>query len=1131
MGLGKTLQAISMLAFLKETRRISGPFLVIAPLSTISNWMNELSHTAPSLSVFNYTGSKEEREKMRKLIVDHILTLPPHTHSNPVPKIFSILVTTFEIILQDFFFLGKFTWRYTIIDEGHRLKNPESVLYKTLQTEYKIPSRILLTGTPVQNNLGELWALLHFLNPDLFNSSHDFETWFGKSASSASGLKRTITALGRTTTGNQTVIREILKPFLLRRLKDDVAEEIPGKSEIVVYTGLTELQKKFYKWVLQKDAESLGKSRTLNNILASLRKCCNHPYLFDGAEPEPFEEGDHIFLSSGKMIVLDKLLKHLQANGHRVLIFSQMTSMLDILQDYLQYKKYSYERLDGSVRGQERFLAIERFKSSETFVFLLSTRAGGQGLNLAEADTVIFFDSDWNPQVDLQAQARVHRIGQKKVVKIIRLVTQNSVEQVMLKRAVRKLQLSHAVMADDTHTPTHTSPHTNLDSLASVSELRAIIQYGLEKLGENETEMTDADADVILSRAVSIDSLLPELARKTTLLTEDMKEEEEDGDYLYDNNVTKKEKDSVALSRILEDSVVHAPIQRARPSQQEIEERKKEKQSRALLKKQTKWAEIGYISNALESNFSDTPIDTDEDDVTSKLLFLSGDATRPQCSPDEPVIILNAVDNSGSWGRGGFFSALASLSPACQSAYEQAGLAEDLHLGDAHLIDITEMQSRRRGKTFVAHLVVQVREKSGGVSQIRLPALQSALEKVALAALGLGGASVHLPRIGARIPGVNWYAIERLLRKCLSMRHVRAAVYYFSASASVVVPLNDAVPSVPSSSNFRRSPSPLPVPPAEQNQPKTTPTRTVTFAETKHRRKFDEGDSDEDADITQRRDTKRARVMHEPIIPQRHAPTETRTVAPPAFPQKQEEVPVIKSGHIAQGPRLLAAISKYGANHPSPFQLSAIARVELQPFPNIFNTHVIALHGLATPERAWKRYIAALGGRFCPSDITSYLNPPPTHIVTDFVCFDDAIANAQLRWPGLIVLNSDWLRASISSCTLAETGPYSVPRTPVFEGARVALYEAPPSEASIVRTLVDHGADVVAIDASPPPLIITWLAEWDEVLARLSGRAPVILSPAWVTESVAEGRQLPASRFCITGPTDNALKIQPESFY
>lgn len=386
MGLGKTLQTISLLGYLQHMRGIPGPHIVIAPKSTLGNWVKEVRRWVPTLSVIKLLGSKEQRAEQKEKIAEGK---------------FNILVTSYEMAIIEKSALKKVNWYYLVIDEAHRIKNEKSVL-STVVRLFRTHCRLLLTGTPLQNNLHELWALLNFLLPEVFGSSDDFDQWFD---------------IKGTTDPAEVIqkLHKILRPFLLRRLKSDVEKDLPPKKEIRLFVGLSPMQKEWYKKILKKDfaeistsedgAKSKGNRLRLLNIVMQLRKCCNHPYLFQGAEPgPPYSNGSHLITNSGKMMVLDKLLPKLKEQGSRVLIFSQMTRLLDILEDYLAFREYEYCRIDGSTAGDIREGMIEEYnkEGSTKFVFLLSTRAGGLGINLATADIVILYDSDWNPQCDLQ---------------------------------------------------------------------------------------------------------------------------------------------------------------------------------------------------------------------------------------------------------------------------------------------------------------------------------------------------------------------------------------------------------------------------------------------------------------------------------------------------------------------------------------------------------------------------------------------------------------------------------------------------------------------------------------------------------------------------------------------------------
>lgn len=474
MGLGKTLQTISFLGWLKFYRNTSRFHLIVVPKSTLDNWKRELEHWVPGFKVVSLQGDKEARQE---LIQDHLLT-----------QDFDILLTTYEMCLREKGALKKLSWEYIVIDEAHRIKNVDSMLSQIVRM-FTSRSRLLITGTPLQNNLMELWSLLNFLLPDVFSNSEDFESWFKDKGEEAQ---------------DQVVqqLHKVLRPFLLRRVKSDVEKSLLPKKEINVFVGLTEMQRKWYKSILEKDIDAVngvgskkeGKTRLLN-IVMQLRKCCNHPYLFDGAEPgPPFTTDEHLVFNSDKMIILDKLLKSMKAKGSRVLIFSQMSRVLDILEDYCLFREYQYCRIDGSSAHEDRISAIDEYNKpgSEKFVFLLTTRAGGLGINLTTADIVVLFDSDWNPQADLQAMDRAHRIGQTKQVYVFRFVTEHAIEERILERAAQKLRLDQLVIQQGRTQPKNAQQ--------SKDELVDMIQHGAEKIiNAKESMLIDDDIDKIIA--------------------------------------------------------------------------------------------------------------------------------------------------------------------------------------------------------------------------------------------------------------------------------------------------------------------------------------------------------------------------------------------------------------------------------------------------------------------------------------------------------------------------------------------------------------------------------------------------------------------------------------------------------
>lgn len=560
MGLGKTIQTISMLAHLWENNSF-GPFLIAAPLSTTSNWVAEFEKWTPTIPVMLYHGDKKEREKLRKTRL-----------KNPGTKDFPVVVTSYEICMNDRKFLTHFGWQFIIIDEGHRIKNLDCRLIRELQ-QFQSANRLLITGTPLQNNLVELWSLLHFLLPTVFDKLSTFESWFD-----FSGLKDKSNFEQLLSEERQQYLvkslHAVLKPFLLRRVKTDVEALMPKKREYVLYAPLTPMQRELYQAILdgtsrsyledkaverlsvglasragtplsirsnttslkrkavsgadtpnksakssraatpasvgstrrggktkrnyeevsddeyfatidkedtpeeEEDLDSEGEEeriraatfeiakrqllqKKLGNPIMQLRLCCNSPYNFFNpflkAEVENGEtfasdtEPDETLVStSGKMLLLDSLLPPLINDGHKVLIFSQFTTTLDLISQYLTLRSWSHARIDGSVAQSERQAQILSFNKSNskkgTNIFILSTRAGGQGINLAAADTVILFDSDWNPQQDLQAMDRAHRIGQTRNVIVYRFATRNTVEQKLLESAEAKRRLEKLVI-------------------------------------------------------------------------------------------------------------------------------------------------------------------------------------------------------------------------------------------------------------------------------------------------------------------------------------------------------------------------------------------------------------------------------------------------------------------------------------------------------------------------------------------------------------------------------------------------------------------------------------------------------------------------------------------------------------
>ncbi|BGP01284.1 hypothetical protein NBRC10513v2_002236 [Rhodotorula toruloides] len=587
MGLGKTLQTLSLLAYLSEQHGQKGPHLLVCPLSVLGSWMSEIARWLPSFTAIRYHGPAGERERLKSEVAE----------KDP-----DLLVTTYEAYTAEAIWFRKKRWAVVVLDEGHRIKNHASNAAEALQN---IPSRmrLILSGTPLQNNLVELWALLHFLFPKVFKD-HTLKP-FQDSFNLSQGLY------------DQAFLaksQKLLELIMLRRTKEGVKGQlsVPPREELTLYVPLSPVQRFWYIRILSRSdtmtlGEVFGDSSTfdvaaaelakqqvltaegkkrgpavarlarlqkalerrqsesgasseadadddvtimgeeaedgakqaiaraqsaledakkseagggsyqkLMNLLVQLRKCCDHPYLLPNSEPDgDLTIDEHLVAASAKLVALDKLLKDVIPKGERVLVFSGYTRMLDILEDFCALRSYKYARLDGSTSRPRRALDIRLFQqaASPYQLYLISTRAGGLGINLTAATTVVLFDQDWNPQVDIQAIARAHRIGQTKTVKVYRLVTQGSVEEQAMTRLRKKLYLSAKIMdgmrnvsdAPTDEAVNETSQTEDDAPRMSRGELAAILKGGTGALAA-KWDTTSGDAFDAF-RAASFDEL------------------------------------------------------------------------------------------------------------------------------------------------------------------------------------------------------------------------------------------------------------------------------------------------------------------------------------------------------------------------------------------------------------------------------------------------------------------------------------------------------------------------------------------------------------------------------------------------------------------------------------------------
>ena len=816
MGVGKTLQAIATIANLINMSKVTErtPALVIAPLSVVAGWGKEFEKFAPSIRFLSYVGDKDHRQNIRDVITDKLQQNNTPKDSIFLPS-FEVLVTTPELLRQDDFFVSRFDYSLVFIDEGHRYKSPKSAEIFNCSKKGNglghVPVRFLLTGTPLQNNTEELWSLLNVVNPQAFAYSH----------SKKGHVEVT-----------DTDYRDFIIPFvILRRLKKDCLV-LPGKKEFVLHCPMSPSQQILYKSILMKNAEIVlntaagTKVRSggakLSNTVMQLRKTCGHPYLFEGVEEEPFTMEEHLVLNSGKLILLDKLLRHLASIGSRALLFSQFTSVLDILQDFMHLRDYSYERLDGSCRASDRQQAINNFsgEDSSVFVFLLSTRAGGLGLNLTAANSVIFFDHDWNPHVDLQAQERVYRIGQTQEVVVYRLLTAGTIEDLMLSRAVKKLELSDKLTG---------SENSKKDVKLSNSELLDfVLSAAAASCNEDGSEMntniresilhSPADAPKVFSDFINVDISLilaeAKLVSHKSPETDTVNSVSENQQHLLYQGVdytSHQKTGEQMLTKLLHQarevkevtSTDAAPLENQKTEIVVRTAEQKENDRRKRLEK--KWSSSSYTSRQLEPvpNYPNDSLDSifdsykqqhknlnsnEEEPIEPDLCLcdgkhhVSGDISHPvrlwkyasdklsvevDSNPPKTFdIIVQCVNNNGSWGSRGVFIALDNISRHIGKSYEKAKDCSDLRYGDVHLLKVKRLAA-------VALLVAMKDD------QLNIQLLERTLCKLRSACARIFEAGfypvLHLSHFGG--PKI-WYGIEKLFTKHLA--DVPTFVYYYN---------------------------------------------------------------------------------------------------------------------------------------------------------------------------------------------------------------------------------------------------------------------------------------------------------------------------------------------------------------
>lgn len=570
MGLGKTVQTISVVGHCLYMEKIVAPFLVVVPQSTSDNWLQEFKKWLPDANVVLYHGNAYARELIRSYELSTIemkdeaetaygggsetynscnnnetggfgrknmqkCARAATTRSGQTRRgarsfkqsrrryRFDVVITTPSILNSqvDCDFLRQIDWYMMIVDEAHQLKNRDSKRFKELH-EFETMYRLLLSGTPLHNNLEELWSLLHFLNPQRFQNYQEFRLKYPDIENP--------NVIGPDKQRQLEELQSELQEYVLRRVKKDVEKSLPNKVERILRVELSPQQTDMYKSILTRNYYELSKTTggtktSLQNVCMELKKVCNHPFLIHRPELDPSQGvtiasiQHQLVYGCGKLCLLDKLLTRLKEKGSRVLIFSQMVRMLNIISEFLILRGFRHQRLDGTMGKELRKKAMDHFNSpnSDDFCFLLSTKAGGLGINLTTADTVIIYDSDWNPQNDLQAEARAHRIGQKKQVQIYRLVTKDSIEENILERAKTKMVLDTLVVQGLNNISSSSSQsHASSSAAASVvamatqalypngkkpnsggasfsrDELAKILKFGAQKLWSKATEKLPA---------------------------------------------------------------------------------------------------------------------------------------------------------------------------------------------------------------------------------------------------------------------------------------------------------------------------------------------------------------------------------------------------------------------------------------------------------------------------------------------------------------------------------------------------------------------------------------------------------------------------------------------------------------
>ncbi|TKR89726.1 hypothetical protein L596_013785 [Steinernema carpocapsae] len=800
MGLGKTCQSICVLRallddqlFTKQGRKdkkklINRKFgLILCPLSVLDHWKLEIERFGgDQVKAFCYYGIDTEREKMRKEMQKdkswNILLAPYHTYHSDYAKI----DIPFDAV---------------VLDEAHKVKNSESQLHNIVAKEAPCRYTLLMTGTPVQNNLGEFYALLQLISPEVFSSRpRKVQAFLDRFAD-------------LTSDDAKDDMKDLLNKYVLRRTKAEVKINIPASANVVLLHHLTALQKRLYLGMIQQKWSEVQnsfanldyfKKNALTNVIMNLRKCVIHPYLFQGVEPEPFKEGEHIVEASGKLQVLETLLRYLKRHGHRAIIYSQFTSVLDILEDFFHFRGYSYFRIDGRCKAEDRFASVDSFQDQKADFFLLSTKAGGVGLTLTAADTVIFVDSDWNPQNDLQAAARAHRIGQTKPVNIIRLLAKDTIEYNLHCRAMQKLKLTERFFDNEE------------ELKLSGSELNELIVKGLNELSMASTyneALTDQQLESFIGSTdkngkwvLKEDDVLDEETNKIHMTSQ--------GAYLFngqDYHLTRREKEIIKeLDSGVQgqsDPIIRRTQRGSPPTMKDVikfkkdeEERKKANAKKRQAAQEEIWRQNNYTSTNLPL-IDDRP-EMVFDNVNYGPHFIYGDVMMPDWSAedkDENLIIAHSLDNSGQWGNGGLFTRLKQKSDRIPAIYEKAAEMNDIMLGSAHIIenvdeampldedDISDGPSISSEGARKESVVLMVTQGATQRAQkiMKLAYVKKCFDRISHYAVENNARSIHMANFWHDTQNLQKSAVTEALVDYFTCRGIHVYVYTYSGARRV----------------------------------------------------------------------------------------------------------------------------------------------------------------------------------------------------------------------------------------------------------------------------------------------------------------------------------------------------------